>query len=106
MSDGTPPASGCRLSRCTALRQMLSRILGLVGLTLLIVGVVVATRPIRVLSADCGSVIRPAGGITPMNCDERLNDHGTLALAVGVAGFATVITSLGIALLSSRKTRP
>lgn len=73
---------------------------------ILAAGVVVATRPISVLGADCGSVIRPAAGITPMECDGRLDDRGTLALAIGLGGSATVVTSIGLALRSTRRTSP
>jgi hypothetical protein len=97
---------GGRRYRRTAPRSVVRRILGLTGLALLIVGVVFAARPIRVLGADCGSVIESTGGITPMECDERLDDRGRLALVLGVGGLATVITSLGVASLAGRRTKP
>jgi hypothetical protein len=98
-------ASGGRRCQRIASRSVVKRILGLTGSVLLIAGVVFAIRPIRALGADCGSVIKPAGGITPMECDKQLNDRGRLALALGLGGLAAVITSLGVASLSGRRTK-
>ena len=85
---------------------MVKRILGLTGSVLLIAGIVFAIRPVRVLGADCGSVIEQAGGITPMECDKQLNDRGRLALALGLGGLAAIIAGLGVASLPGRKTKP
>ena len=98
-------ASGRRHCRRVASQPVVSRILGLIGSVLLIAGIVFAIRPVRVLGADCGSVIEPAGGITPMECDNQLNDRGRLALALGLGGLAIAITSLGVASLSGRRTK-
>ena len=48
---------------------MLSKVLGAVGVVLLIAGVVFAVRPVTVDGGTCGSVFQPEKGITPMQCD-------------------------------------
>jgi hypothetical protein len=84
----------------------MTRALSLLGLVFLIIGVATAARPIKVLGTDCGSVIKPAGGITPMACDSRLGDRGVLALALGAGGLAVAVTGLGVASVSARRKKP
>ncbi|HEY3561611.1 MAG TPA: hypothetical protein VGL05_29305 [Kribbella sp.] len=84
---------------------MLSRILGVVGAVLLVVGVVLAVRPVHAGGDGCGSVFRPGEGITPMQCDARLSSRGTLVTGFGAGGVALVVTALTLTAIRDRRTR-
>jgi hypothetical protein len=84
---------------------VLSKLLGAVGAVLLIVGVVLAVRPVHAGGDACGSVFQPDEGITPMQCDARLNSRGTLAAGFGAGGLALGITTFTLTALRDRRTR-
>ncbi|WP_327632790.1 hypothetical protein OHB24_22610 [Kribbella sp. NBC_00482] len=83
---------------------MLSKVLGAVGAVLLIVGVVLAIRPVHAGGDGCGSVFQPDKGITPMQCDARLSSRGTLVTGFGVGGVALLATALTFAAIRDRRT--
>ena len=84
---------------------MLSKVLGAVGVILLIAGVVFAVRPVMVDGRDCGSVFQPEKGITPMQCDPRLVTRSTTVIGLGAGGFALVLTGFTVAAVRDRRTR-
>ena len=84
---------------------MLSKVLGAVGAVLLIVGVVLAVRPVHAGGDACGSVFQPDKGITPMQCDARLSTRGTLVTGFGAGGVALVVSALSVAAVRDRRTR-
>ncbi|TCC01663.1 hypothetical protein [Kribbella soli] len=83
---------------------MLSKVLGAVGAVLLIVGVVLAVRPVHAGGDSCGSVFQPDKGITPMQCDARLSSRGTLVTGFGGGGAALLVTTLTVAAVRDRRT--
>ncbi len=83
---------------------MLSKVLGAVGAVLLIVGVVLAIRPVHAGGDGCGSVFQPDKGITPMQCDARLSSRGTLVTGFGAGGVALLATALTFAAIRDRRT--
>jgi hypothetical protein len=84
---------------------VLSRVLGAVGVILLIAGVVFAVRPVTVDGRNCGSLFQPEKGITPMQCDPRLESRSTTVIALGTGGFALVLTGFAVAAVRERRTR-
>lgn len=84
---------------------MLSKVLGAVGAFLLVVGVVLAVRPVHAGGDTCGSVFQPDAGITPMQCDARLSSRGTLVAGFGAGGLALGITALTLTAVRDRRTR-
>ncbi|WP_203589816.1 hypothetical protein [Streptomyces sp. SID13031] len=64
----------------------INKVLIFAGVTLVLAGVGLGFRSVSAGGATCGSVFQPAGGITPMACDGRLNNSGTLVTLVLVAG--------------------
>ncbi|MEV0286406.1 MULTISPECIES: hypothetical protein [unclassified Kribbella] len=84
---------------------MLSRVLGAVGVVLLIAGVVFAVRPVTVDGRDCGSVFQPDKGITPMQCDPRLDARGDVVVGLGTGGVALMLTGFAVAAVRDRRTR-
>jgi hypothetical protein len=84
---------------------VLTKVLGAVGLVLLIVGVVFAVRPAHVNGDACGSVFQPAKGVTPMQCDARLNSRGDLATGFGAGGAAVLVAGFAVAAVRDRRTR-
>jgi hypothetical protein len=84
---------------------VLSKVLGAVGVILLIVGVVFAVRPVHVGGDACGSVFQPDKGITPMQCDARLSSRGDLVAGFGAGGVALVVTALAVAAIRDRRIR-
>ena len=84
---------------------MLSRVLGAVGVVLLIAGVVLAVRPVTVDGRECGSVFQPDTGITPMQCDPRLDTRGNMVIGLGAGGVAVMLTGFAVAAVRDRRTR-
>jgi hypothetical protein len=84
---------------------VLSKVLGAVGVILLIVGVVFAVRPVHVSGDACGSVFQPDKGITPMQCDARLSSRGDLVTGFGAGGVALIVTALAVAAIRDRRIR-
>ena len=84
---------------------MLTKVLGAVGAVLLIVGVVFAVRPVHVSNQACGSVFQPEKGITPMQCDARLNSRGDLVTGFGAGGVAVLLAGFGVAAVRDRRSR-
>ncbi|WP_410790193.1 hypothetical protein [Kribbella sp. C-35] len=84
---------------------MLSKVLGAVGAVLLIVGVVLAVRPVHAGGDACGSVFQPDKGITPMQCDARLSSRGTLVTGFAGGGVALGVSALALAAIRDRRTR-
>ncbi len=84
---------------------MLSKVLGAVGVVLLIAGVVFAVRPARVNGEACGSVFQPAKGVTPMQCDTRLSSRSGLVTGLGAGGVTVLLTGFAIAAIRDRRTR-
>jgi hypothetical protein len=84
---------------------VLSKILGAVGVVLLIAGVVFAVRPVHVNNQPCGSVFQPEKGITPMQCDARLSSRGDLVTGLGAGGVAVLLTGFAVAAIRERRTR-
>ncbi|MEU4195302.1 hypothetical protein AB0E69_25610 [Kribbella sp. NPDC026611] len=86
-------------------RPVLSKILGAVGVVLLIVGAVFAVRPVHLDREDCGSVFSPARGVTPMQCDDRLGSRGDLVTGFGAGGVALLVSAFAITAVRDRRTR-
>lgn len=84
---------------------MLSKVLGAVGVVLLIAGVVFAVRPAHVNGEVCGSVFQPDKGITPMQCDARLGSRGDLVTGLGAGGVAILLTGFALAAVRDRRAR-
>ena len=84
---------------------MLSKVLGAVGVVLLIAGVVLAVRPVSVQGRDCGSLFQPGKGITPMQCDPRLGTRGNMVIGLGAGGVAVMLTGFAVAAVRDRRTR-
>ncbi|HZX04011.1 hypothetical protein [Kribbella sp.] len=84
---------------------MLTKFLGAVGAVLLVVGVVLAVRPVHAGGDACGSVFQPGEGITPMQCDARLSSRGTLAAGFGAGGLALGISALTLTAIRDRRAR-
>jgi hypothetical protein len=83
---------------------VLSKVLGAVGVVLLIAGVTFAVRPIMVDGRNCGSVFQPDKGVTPMQCDSRLSTRGDLVVGLGGAGVAAMLTGFAVAAIRDRRT--
>jgi hypothetical protein len=83
---------------------VLSKVLGAVGVVLLIAGVVFAVRPVTVDGRNCGSVFQPDKGITPMQCDPRLGSRGDVVVGLGTGGVALMLTGFAVAAVRDRRT--
>jgi hypothetical protein len=84
---------------------VLSKVLGAVGVVLLVVGAVFAVRPVHAGGEGCGSVFQPDKGITPMQCDARLSSRGNLVAGLGAGGAALIVTAVAVATIRDRRTR-
>ena len=71
----------------------LNKILGAAGLVLLVGGALLGFRSVSASGTDCGSAFQPAGGITPMACDNALNGASTLTIVVMSAGVLCLIAA-------------
>jgi hypothetical protein len=84
---------------------VLSKVLGAVGVVLLIAGVVFAVRPVHVDGDICGSVFQPEKGITPMQCDDRLGTRGDVVAGLGVGGVALLVSAFAVSAIRDRRAR-
>ncbi|TWD82454.1 hypothetical protein FB561_3587 [Kribbella amoyensis] len=82
----------------------LNKILGIAGVVLLLGGLGLGFRSIAVGETTCGSVFVPAGGITPMACDGRLDNSATLVTIVLVVGGLSLIAALVLKVLNDRRS--
>ncbi|MGZ0147889.1 hypothetical protein ACXJJ3_12535 [Kribbella sp. WER1] len=80
----------------------LNRVLGAAGAVLLLVGALLGFRSVSSGGTSCGSAFRPAGGITPMSCDNALNSASTLTTVVIIAGVLCLIGAIAVKVLSDR----
>ncbi|TCC28240.1 hypothetical protein E0H58_03545 [Kribbella speibonae] len=80
----------------------LNKILGVAGLVLLIGGGLLGFRSVSESGTDCGSAFQPAGGITPMACDNALNGAGTLTTVLMSAGALCLIAAVAIKVIHNR----
>ena len=82
---------------------VLTRVLGLIGVVLILAGVAFGFRSVSAAGTDCGSAFQPAAGITPMACDSRLDRAGVdVALLVGVG---VIVGAAGITIRIVRDRR-
>jgi hypothetical protein len=79
-----------------------NKILIIAGVALLLGGIALGFRSVQAAGTDCGSVFQPAGGITPMACDSRLNSSGTLVTLVMVAGGLCLVAAVTVKLVRDR----
>jgi len=84
---------------------VLSKVLGAVGVILLIAGVTFAVRPVHVSGEPCGSVFQPTKGITPMQCDSRLSTRTDLVTGLGVGGVIALGAAFSINAVRDRRAR-
>ena len=80
----------------------LNKILGVAGLVLLLGGALLGFRSVSASGTDCGSAFRPAGGITPMACDNALSGSSTLTTVVISAGVLCLIGAVAIKVIHDR----
>jgi hypothetical protein len=80
----------------------LNRILGAAGVVLLLVGGLLGFRSVSAGGTRCGSAFQPAGGITPMACDNALNSASTLVTIVISAGVLCVIAAVAVKMVRDR----
>ncbi|HEY3514228.1 hypothetical protein [Kribbella sp. NPDC051137] len=81
---------------------VLNKVLGVLGAVLLLGGALLGFRTVSSGGTSCGSAFRPAGGITPMSCDNALNSASTLTTMVIVAGVLCLIGAIAVKMLSDR----
>lgn len=84
---------------------MLSKVLGAVGVLLLLTGLFLATRPLYVDNVSCGSVYSPDKGITPMQCDNRLDQRMNLVAGLAGGGLLIAVAGFGYAAVRERRTQ-
>jgi len=84
---------------------VLSKLLGAVGVLLLLTGLYLAIRPLEVDHVSCGSVYSPDKGITPMQCDDRLDQRMTLVGGLTGGGIVVALAGFGFAAVRERRTR-
>lgn len=83
---------------------LINKILIAAGVILLLAGVGLGFRSVSAAGTDCGSVFQPAAGITPMACDGRLNNSGTLVTLILVAGGLCLAAALTVKVVRDRVT--
>lgn len=81
----------------------MNKILAAAGVVLLLVGLGLGFRSVSAGSFNCGSAFSPAGGITPMACDGKLNNAVTLVTVVLVAGALALVVALVLKLVHDRR---
>jgi hypothetical protein len=84
---------------------VLSKLLGAVGVLLLLTGLFLAIRPLAVDNVNCGSVYSPDKGITPMQCDDLLNQRMTVVGGLAGGGIVLAVAGFGYAAVRERRTR-
>ncbi|WP_405056628.1 hypothetical protein OG474_28305 [Kribbella sp. NBC_01505] len=84
---------------------MLTKLLGAVGVLLLLTGLFLATRPLSVDHVSCGSVYSPDKGITPMQCDNRLDQRMNVVGGLAAGGIVIALAGFGTAAVRDRRTR-
>jgi hypothetical protein len=82
---------------------VLTRILGLIGVVLILTGVMFGFRSVSAAGTDCGSAFQPAAGITPMDCDSRLNGAGVDVVLLAGAGVIVSAAGITIRIVSDRR---
>jgi hypothetical protein len=82
---------------------VLTRILGLIGVVLILAGVMFGFRSVFAAGTDCGSAFQPAAGITPMDCDSRLNGAGVDVMLLAGAGVIVSAAGITIRIVSDRR---
>lgn len=80
----------------------LNKVLGAAGLVLLVGGALLGFRSVSASGTDCGSAFQPAGGITPMACDNALNGASTLTIVVMSAGVLCLIAAVALKVIHDR----
>ncbi|WP_238332391.1 hypothetical protein [Kribbella jejuensis] len=80
----------------------LNKVLGAAGVVLLVAGALLGFHSVSAGGANCGSAFRPAGGITPMACDNALSGASTLTTIVIVAGVLCLIAAVAVKVLHDR----
>jgi hypothetical protein len=91
--------------RLVQVQVVLTKLLGLIGVLLILAGVVVGFRSVSAVGTDCGSAFQPAAGITPMACDSLLNSAGVdVALLTG-AGVIVGAAGITIRIVRDRRAR-
>ncbi|MGC4943595.1 hypothetical protein [Kribbella sp. DT2] len=81
----------------------MNKILATAGVVLLLVGLGLGFRSVSSGGVDCGSAFSPAGGITPMACDGKLNNSVTLVTIVIAAGVLALVAGLVLKLVRDRR---
>ncbi|WP_328997620.1 hypothetical protein OHA18_24520 [Kribbella sp. NBC_00709] len=92
-----PTTSGSGLTVIT-----LNKILGVAGVVLLLGGGLLGFRSVSASGTRCGSAFQPAGGITPMACDNALNAASTLVTIVISAGVLCLIAAVTVKVVRDR----
>ncbi|HZX08702.1 hypothetical protein [Kribbella sp.] len=82
--------------------RALNKVLGVAGAVLLLAGALLGFRTVSSSGTSCGSAFRPAGGITPMSCDNALNSASTLTTVVIIAGVLCLIGAVAVKVLGDR----
>jgi hypothetical protein len=82
---------------------VLTRILGLMGIVLILAGVMFGFRSVSAEGTDCGSAFQPAAGITPMECDSRLNGAGVDVALLAGSGVIVSAAALTLRMVSDRR---
>ncbi|NUS00155.1 MAG: hypothetical protein HOV67_33460 [Kribbellaceae bacterium] len=80
----------------------LNKVLGAAGVVLLLAGALLGFHTVSASGTNCGSAFRPAGGITPMACDNALNGASTLTTIVIGAGVLCLIGAVAVKVLHDR----
>jgi hypothetical protein len=81
----------------------LNKILAIAGVGLLLGGLALGFRSVSVGATACGSVFTPAGGITPMACDGRLNNAATLVTVIMVLGAVSLAAAITLKVVRDRR---
>ena len=102
-----PPARSDAGSRTQPAESwaVLSKVLGAVGVLLLLTGLYLAMRPLHVDGVSCGSVYAPDKGITPMQCDTRLDQRMNLVGGMAAGGLVIAVAGFGYAAVRERRTQ-
>lgn len=80
----------------------LNKILAAAGVVLLLGGLWLGFRSVSASGTNCGSAFQPAAGITPMDCDGRLERSATLVAIVVGLGVLCVAGSVVVKVVRDR----